>query len=436
MPQTLTDKITVDWKSLIYRGVESDELDYKAAMNWNRLPRPGRAKLVRHCLAMANTKGGYVIVGVGEDASGHPSVYTGLNREEAHSFDPSIVGPFINRHVEPPIDFTIERPLVDGKRYAVFVIRPFSSLPHVCANGVEGELQQGVFYIRTTDASSRPAVRAMELHQLIQRALRNQRELLGRMLRGILYENREQTEKPNLRFSDDAATARNYFLRRHPLPADADMIRLEIVVALPEYDPERFTFAELRRAAEAARQPRTEEEWLAPGELEKAYCTNTALRIFPENTTKFCQIGKSGLLFYTRLCPTPDRRLPCEFLLKFSAEAVDFISRLYSELGFVEQMLEMRVTLANTDRLVLTATSPEPRRTRQGRPIRTALLQDSEPCRIAEVKTTLRRTAADLASGCEAHAARLMREIGERFNLDERVYRQLPKLMRTYLDKR
>ena len=40
MPQTLTDKIPVDWKSLIYRGVESDELDYKAAMNWNRLTRP------------------------------------------------------------------------------------------------------------------------------------------------------------------------------------------------------------------------------------------------------------------------------------------------------------------------------------------------------------------------------------------------------------
>ena len=48
----------IDWKSIIYRGVESDELDYKAAQNWLQLPRSGKAKFVRHCLAMANTKGG------------------------------------------------------------------------------------------------------------------------------------------------------------------------------------------------------------------------------------------------------------------------------------------------------------------------------------------------------------------------------------------
>ena len=50
-----------------------------------------------------------------------------------------------------------------------------------------------MFYIRTSDASSRPAFRAVEMHALIQRALRNQREALGRMLRGILYESRLAT---------------------------------------------------------------------------------------------------------------------------------------------------------------------------------------------------------------------------------------------------
>ena len=58
-----------DWKSIICRGIESDELDYKAAQNWKLLTRAGRAKFVRHCIAMANTKGGYVVVGVGEDAA-------------------------------------------------------------------------------------------------------------------------------------------------------------------------------------------------------------------------------------------------------------------------------------------------------------------------------------------------------------------------------
>ena len=46
-----------DWRSIICRGIESDELDYKAAQNWKNLPRAGKAKFVRHCIAMANTKG-------------------------------------------------------------------------------------------------------------------------------------------------------------------------------------------------------------------------------------------------------------------------------------------------------------------------------------------------------------------------------------------
>ena len=72
----------MDWEKIIKRGVESDELDYKAAQNWNKLSRTGRAKFARHCMALANTKGGYVVVGVGEDDSGKPSLFTGLTDEE------------------------------------------------------------------------------------------------------------------------------------------------------------------------------------------------------------------------------------------------------------------------------------------------------------------------------------------------------------------
>jgi hypothetical protein len=31
----------IDWEALIYRGIESDELDYKAAQHWGTLTRGG-----------------------------------------------------------------------------------------------------------------------------------------------------------------------------------------------------------------------------------------------------------------------------------------------------------------------------------------------------------------------------------------------------------
>ena len=134
----------MDWEKIIKRGVESDELDYKAAQNWNKLPRSGRAKFARHCMAMANTKGGYVVVGVGEDAAGKPSLFTGLTEEESQSFDPTEIGNFVNRFSDPQIEFTLERPVVDGKQYVVFAIKRFTQLPHVCTSSCEHELQQGV----------------------------------------------------------------------------------------------------------------------------------------------------------------------------------------------------------------------------------------------------------------------------------------------------
>ncbi|MGE4563769.1 MAG: helix-turn-helix domain-containing protein [Victivallaceae bacterium] len=424
------DKLPVNYREIVYRGVESDELDYKSALNWNKLTRAGKSKIIRHCLALANTKGGYLVIGVGEDESGHPSVYFGLNGEEAHSFDPSNVGPFINRHVEPPLDFTIERPTIDGKRYAIFVVRPFATLPHVCANGVEGELLQGVFYIRTSDAASRPAIRAIEMHALIQRALRNQRELLGRMLRGILYENRDANDRSSSHFDDELSNIRHYF--NHRRPGRGDFVRCEFAVIPGIYDAERFGFNALRRAAEVSRTLRPGVAFFDTSEVSEAYITNTALRVFPEKQQRLFQIGKNGLFAYFEQLPATDRELSLDYLVRLFASLIDFVGKLYTELGFYEETLDLVLTLDHTSDLKLLADAPPPTR----RAAETAMPPTAGVCRIDEIRIKMRRSAADLASGREAHAARLIREIGERFNLPEECYRNLPRVIRTYLDKR
>lgn len=414
------------WAEIVHRGVESDELDYKSPMHWGRMNRAARAKIVRHCLALANTKGGYLVIGVGEDAAGRPAVYTGLSREELHSFDPTPVGEFVNRHVEPPIDFTIERPTVRRKRYAIFVIRPFATLPHVCSNSFETELQQGVFYIRTQDASSRAATRAIELHGLIQRALRNQREILGRMLRGLLYENRDASASESQRFQDDIAGARQFFLHRHP--PGAGQLRFELTAALPEYDPERFRYAEVRQAAEGALVFYPDGVFLGPGALASGYRTNTAFRMVHKKGEELCQLGRSGLLFYTRLIDAPERRISFRGLTLLLAELVGFLSDFYVNLGLDEQLITLNLTMTGTDKLLLVPDEEAGgrREKRSGENV----------CHIAEIETGIKRTAADLASGRETHAARLLSDIAERFNAPELNARRLAGQIRRYLEKR
>lgn len=408
----------IDWKSIIYRRVESDELDYKAAQNWLQLPRSGKAKFVRHCLAMANTKGGYVVVGVGEDASGQPAVFTGLTPEEAQSFDPTAVGSFINRYADPQIDFTLERPVVDGKRYVVFVIRRFSSLPHVCSAGSEHELLQGVFYIRTADASSRPAYRSSEIHGIIQRAMRNQREQLGRMIRGLLYETHNAVtpaEEGQSHFAEETAHSHNFFMKRRK-NISGPSFTIELTVTPDEYVSERFTLSELRHQAEAAYDFHPNSAFIAPGDLREAYVTNVSLRFASE--ARVWQIYQSGLFHFIAAYPLKGS-VEYRFLLDFFADAMQFLSGLYAGLGFDEQSLQIALALNHVENLELGIEGTAP---------------DRYLCRIPEITISQTRTAADLASGYISHAAGLLRSVCERFNLPEGCHRNAPQMMKKHLN--
>ncbi|MBR2508966.1 MAG: putative DNA binding domain-containing protein [Lentisphaeria bacterium] len=287
------------FEELVKRGVESEHLDYKGPMNFRSIGKPGQAKIARHMAALANSGGGHIVIGVGEDASGHPSVYTGLNAAEAHSFDPSNVGPIINHLIEPPVDFVIERPLVDGKRYAIIKVRPFETMPHVCSLGVAPELQQGVFYIRTSEAASRPACRAIELHGLFKRALLKQRSQLAELLRDILSEEKIplDTNDSDRYFEDDAAYSRGYFVRRKQNlnGFGTSVIELQIRPGW-NYDQQKFTLDTLREAVNKAAELKfLPGNLLTSRDVRSAYFTNTSLRAMPDNEFRMWQFSRSGL---------------------------------------------------------------------------------------------------------------------------------------------
>ncbi len=415
--------MSVDWKSIIYRGIESEELDYKAAQNWNNLSRAGKARFARHCMAMANTKGGYIVVGVGEDGSGRPCIYSGVTDRQCKSFDPTDVGNVINRYSDPALDFDIDRPVVDGKRYVIFVIRRFSEIPHVCSYSCNSEVQQGVFYIRTPDASSRPAYKASEIHGIIQRALRNQRELLGRMLRGILYEGRKTLDPAaKSEFVEQIIHSFRIFDKRKKEFNPENGIIWEMSVYPSEFILEKFSLSQIQKAVENSVSTTLGSSFISLDESEESYFTNVALRTFSKVRKQHWQAFSSGLFHYVAVHEKEKNSIRYDDVVRIVAGAVNFFGQYYCELGYTDELFSMRFRIYSVEDVKLTGTDGKGS-------------ESGFTCRIPEIEVKMQRTASDLMSGTVDHSARIIREICERFNLPQGKHVGLEYLITSFLKK-
>lgn len=418
----------VDWREVVFRGIEDQQLDYKAAQDWNELSRAGKAKFARHVMALANTRGGYIVVGVGEDANGNPILRTGLTEKQARSFDPSAVGQTVNRYADPAVDFDIVRPEIDGVPYAVFVVKRFDDLPHVCCDACDIELQRGVFYIRTTDARSRAAFRASEMHDLIQRALRNQRQALGRLIRGVLYEGRNETAPDAQREFEQVvnrsqAAAREVFgtgsLRRQ--------LVLEVWCYPSVYQPNRFALGEVKQAAAHVILPPVSHFPFFENEGMRMYFANDALRShapadMPDQRQAYWEFQGNGLFYYLLQFGTKDKReLPFPALARSVACAISAIGQLYAAIGVEDELLTMQVNVRNTEEVVMTGVPGTPA---------------PAPCSIPDVEVTKRRTVGDMVSDPVDHAVRVVTELAERFNVPADRHESLPATLAAFLEGR
>ena len=397
-----------DWSEIVYCRLENQQIDFKAPQNWNLIGRPGRAKLARHAIAMANTLGGYVVIGVGEDPNGIPNQYIGMTEEEASSFDPSAVGQALSSFADPPVSLDIVRPIIDGRRYVIIVVYPFTGMPHVCSNACEQELQRGAFYIRTPDARSKVAVKASELHLLIQRCLRNQRQMLGRMLRGILYEDRQADSPemalvpPLLERSRRSALERIGKKSLHSLPFFE-------LVCTPNKVFRDIGIGDMRRSMELIERPSFGEILEDNGASFESFATNDSLCVLRRcdgMVTAFLEIYQSGLIYLVSLFhgeASVERKVDLKELSHLVFYSMKFLGQAYTNIGHPEAILDITLRIPNSDGVELMG-------------VRDA---DARPaiCRIMDVEVTRQRSAGDLEVGAASDtAAQFFAEICERFN--------------------
>jgi predicted HTH transcriptional regulator len=131
---------TDELEGLLDGAEETDTLEFKGAMNWER------HSLTRDILAMANVlDGGTIIIGI-EDQT---LMRQGLNEEQCASFNIEIMRDQVAPYAHPDVEFRCEIvPDRQALQFAVIQVSPFRDIPVICARDAPG-LNAGDIYFRS-----------------------------------------------------------------------------------------------------------------------------------------------------------------------------------------------------------------------------------------------------------------------------------------------
>lgn len=200
-----------DWREVIRRG-ETVHLDFKGPMAFSGDACP---RLTKDIVAMANVRdGGTILIGVAEDANKSTSI-VGLTPEQLATFDPTRITDYVNRFFEPPVSLTIERPVIDGHPLVAIRVQEFDASPIVCsANGPLADPQNnrsrcafyaGSIIVRAVGAKSEPIHTAEDMHALIRLAVTKTSDRLLTDIRRILDGSTLGPEASTAPFGDELA---------------------------------------------------------------------------------------------------------------------------------------------------------------------------------------------------------------------------------------
>jgi hypothetical protein len=155
---------------------ESSWLEFKKAFNWG-----GRAKYTRTCAAFANTKGGFIVFGVGNN----PRTLDGLQQSNFDEIDPEKVTDFFNEYFAPEIEWYMHIHEFQGKSFGLLYVAESRSKPIICTKTVgEGkDIKEGEIYYRYRGRTQ--IIRYPELRDIIEVRRREEQLLWLKHLKQI-----------------------------------------------------------------------------------------------------------------------------------------------------------------------------------------------------------------------------------------------------------
>jgi predicted HTH transcriptional regulator len=148
-PRLTAEKI----RELLERGAESAKLDYKSEYDPSNTDH--KVRLVKHILAMANTAGGYIVIGVEDDGTRR-----GLASTAAERIDEAIIRSQVAGYTSTQIPiFSANSVDHDGQTFAIVTVLPLAMTVAVAnaeGNSPGGNLfRKGDVLVRHGSASER-----------------------------------------------------------------------------------------------------------------------------------------------------------------------------------------------------------------------------------------------------------------------------------------
>lgn len=411
-------------KEILLRGYESKDLDYKAPAKWDEGNKKACCELVKDVLGMANTKGGFIVLGVREREEGFS--WDGLTREQVESWDTSRLNRFVQNYSDPPINSTLRKVAHEGKTFVIIEVPHFPDTPHICQKDFPDVLSAPTLYVRTDNNETAPIRSSADFRAVVEQATRNRREAMLTAVRSILVGGvrSESAPEPSAReqFLMQRSEAVARFEAINPFKDKGYTGYREACFFPGRFKRDLFTIEQLRAAAESAHVTLTGWPFLFINRNRKdvTYAIADGLEtLIPTRDFRgndrcdFWRFQQSGFFYQRTLMweeSARDRQgaklhvADFDAVTAYTAEAIHCLARIYNGLVEDDEDLTFVLCICGT----------------QGRELTTfdtlKAWWGEYSCRMPEIEVQQNHSMADWRAGTVDHAVEITKDVFLRFN--------------------
>lgn len=409
-------------------------------MSWDTKDKKSCCDLTKDIIAVANTEGGYIVIGVAEKDEGFE--VAGVASDQAGTFESAALCQFIQNYSEPPIDVRVQKVLHKGKILVILEIPRFRDTPHICQKDFHCVLNDRILYVRTDNNESAPIESSADFRALIENAIRNRTDSLLTSFRSILTSSSPSTEripKAEEQFGSQIEAARLQFDKKYPYKEKSYSFFVETVFKPESFDQYRFKSSVLKQAAEQASVSFTgwpfvvihcnRPDWLSHTD-DGIEGTIEWQDVAGHDAFDFWRLNESGLFYKkepTAMSGSEPPSVSAQNSVRYFAEAIYCMTRLFAGLIADSEYMCFRTLFLGARNRALTWAD---------RRFPSGIYQSQYVANRPNLEVTATRPLADWRAGTVDHAIRMSTELMKGFGFEKPNEEQMRTQISNLLDRR